>query len=121
MAFREKYLKRDKGQAAVPQYYNPATDDYEIVQGSDGSPNVKAPELKTELEAVKAELEAIKAKFDAPIDMQVTGSNLDQRGLAANKPLATAVSAGTTYWSVDTDPNADALEVSDGTNWTVMV
>ena len=51
----------------------------------------------------------------------LTGSTVDLRGLAANKPLATAVVVGTTYWSIDTDPNADAVEVSDGTSWAVMV
>lgn len=45
---------------------------------------------------------------------------LDLRGLAVNKPLATAVQIGATYWSVDTDPNADAIEVSNGTDWSVM-
>jgi hypothetical protein len=53
--------------------------------------------------------------------MDIYGNNIDRRGLNANKPLANAVAAGTTYWSVDTDPNMDSLEVSDGTSWTVMV
>lgn len=52
--------------------------------------------------------------------VQLSGSNMDLRGTAANKPLATAVTIGATYWSVDTDPGALALEVSDGTNWVVM-
>ena len=53
-------------------------------------------------------------------DVQLTGSSMDLRGTAANKPLATAVTIGATYWSVDTDPGADAIEVSDGTNWVVI-
>lgn len=56
-----------------------------------------------------------------PVEATLTGSSEDRRGLAANKPAATDVEPGTTYWSVDTDPNAEALEVSDGTTWTVMV
>jgi hypothetical protein len=55
-----------------------------------------------------------------PGAVTVNGSLVDLRGLAANKPLATAVVAGTTYWSVDTDPHGDNIEVSDGTTWTVM-
>ena len=51
---------------------------------------------------------------------QLTGSKLDQRGPNSNKPLASAVDAGTTYWSVDTDPNAESIEVSDGAIWVVM-
>lgn len=52
--------------------------------------------------------------------VQLTGSILDQRGLSANKPVANTVSIGTTYWSVDTDPLAMKVEVSDGTKWVVM-
>lgn len=52
--------------------------------------------------------------------VQIIGSSLDRRGLAADQPLATAVDPGTTYWSVDTDPSGEAIEVSDGTTWTVM-
>lgn len=53
-------------------------------------------------------------------NVQVSGSNMDLRGTSANKPLATAVTIGATYWSVDTDPGALAIEVSDGTNWVVI-
>ena len=55
-----------------------------------------------------------------PMPVQQTGSNMDLRGKAADKPLATAVTIGATYWSVDTDPGALVIEVSDGTNWVVM-
>lgn len=40
----------------------------------------------------------------------------DKRGKAADKPLATAVRPGTTYWSVDTN----VIEVSNGTTWRVV-
>lgn len=55
-----------------------------------------------------------------PMPMQLMGSILDKRDLAANKPAATTVPVGTTFWSVDTDPLAMKVEVSDGTKWTVM-
>ena len=54
------------------------------------------------------------------VKTSITGSLANRRGLAANKPLATAVDVGTTYWSVDTDPHADVVEVSNGTTWVVM-
>jgi hypothetical protein len=44
----------------------------------------------------------------------------DLRGLAVNKPAASSDNIGYTYWSIDTDPNALAIEVSDGTNWVVI-
>jgi hypothetical protein len=45
--------------------------------------------------------------------------NRDRRGLAAGRPLADAVPVGTTYWSVDTDPSGEAIEVSNGVSWVV--
>ena len=69
-----------------------------------------------------ARLKNLETKVDAIIadGLQLSGSNMDLRGTAATKPLATAVPIGATYWSVDTDPSAEAIEVSDGTNWVVM-
>ena len=59
-----------------------------------------------------------------PGQVTVTGSlpsfANDLRGLAAAKPAANTVDPGTTYWSVDTDPHGDAIEVSDGTSWVVI-
>lgn len=43
----------------------------------------------------------------------------DMRGPATSKPAA-ASWGGYTYWSIDTDPHADGLEVSDGTDWVVI-
>lgn len=54
------------------------------------------------------------------LQTSITGSLANRRGLAVNKPLATAVDVGTTYWSVDTDPHANSVEVSNGTNWVVI-
>lgn len=48
--------------------------------------------------------------------MEVTGSSIDLRGLAANRPAANAVAVGVTYWAVDTG----VVTVSDGTNWVVV-
>lgn len=50
--------------------------------------------------------------------VQLTGSTLDIRGLAINKPLATAVIVGATYWSVDLIPSV--VEQSNGTVWVVL-
>lgn len=63
---------------------------------------------------------AIKVKDDGTQLIKLTGSTVDLRGASADKPLATAVDVGTTYWSVDTDPHANSIEVSDGTNWVVI-
>ena len=47
---------------------------------------------------------------------QLTGSSIDLRGLATNRPDADDVDIGTTYWAVDTGD----IHVSDGTNWVVV-
>lgn len=61
-----------------------------------------------------------RVKFKEPPLVQLSGSNLDKRDLAANKPAANTVPVGTTFWSVDTDPKGDAVEVSNGTAWVVL-
>lgn len=52
---------------------------------------------------------------DAPLPVQLSGSNGEQdvRGLAADKPAASAANKGWTYWSIDTG----AIEVSTGSTW----
>lgn len=42
------------------------------------------------------------------------------RGRHASQPLASEW-LGFTYWSVDSDPSGNAIEISNGTNWVVMV
>ena len=53
---------------------------------------------------------------DNPGKVTLTGSTVDLRGLAANRPAATSVAVGTTYWSVDTGE----VHVSDGTVWRAV-
>lgn len=40
MGYANKSLKRNSDGITVPQYYNPITDDYEVVEGAGGSFNV---------------------------------------------------------------------------------
>ncbi len=54
-----------------------------------------------------------------PSPVRISGG-FDMRGLAADKPAAGAVAPGTTYWSVDTDPHGETVEISDGENWVVI-
>ena len=48
-----------------------------------------------------------------PWDVQIAGSSIDLRGLAANRPAANSVPLGTTYWSIDTGD----ISVSTGSVW----
>ena len=77
-------------------------------------------DVVNQADMLEAIYNALVVNKDAGVNAQLTGSTVDLRGLNANKPLASAVDVGTTYWSVDTDPNAESIEVSDGTNWAVV-
>ncbi|HWQ76867.1 MAG TPA: hypothetical protein VN441_16290 [Syntrophomonas sp.] len=192
MAYNTVAIRRDVNNDPAPQYYNPTTGEYEVLQGANGAARhilygadgnpvsttdnklaVRASEIETQLTTIQgyidgleaslgtatadpaantvlarlktlatligevqaapttntilARLKSVADKIDAitvgttPAVTQLSGSLIDLRGLAANKPTANSVNPGVTYWSVDVDPNADAIEVSDGMNWTVMM
>jgi len=59
---------------------------------------------------------------DAKFPVQVSGSNGEQdlRGLHADRPAATALPAGSTYWSVDEPSAPGTVFVSDGATWTTV-
>ena len=61
---------------------------------------------------VDVEVESIVAT-----DVTLAGNKLDRRGLAAARPAAGTVPAGTTYWATDTK----TLSESDGTNWITII
>ncbi len=63
---------------------------------------------------------AIQVNAKGHVLNEVTGSNVDQRGLLANRPDATTVDAGTTYWAVDRIDETDELTYSDGTTWEAL-
>ena len=68
------------------------------------------------ISSLKGILKQLQGSGTGALPTQLTGSMIDLRGLAANKPAANAVAIGATYWSVDTG----AVEVSDGTSWAVI-
>lgn len=189
MAFNTKSIVKDVNQKPVPQYYNPTSDVYEVLQGKNGAnkvilyneagaaidlstliativtainttgtvqlrtgtnnigkvevtaselPNGAATSVKQDniidhVDGIEALLTAIRdtAGIKKIADALPAGTNSigkvilstderDLRGKAANKPAANTVPIGATYWSVDTDPHADLIEVSDGTSWVVI-
>jgi len=81
-----------------------------------------APTANTLLARLKSLEDKVEGIIDgtAPAVTQLSGSKMDLRGTAATKPLATAENIGATYWSVDTDPQGYAIEISDGTDWVVI-
>ena len=58
--------------------------------------------------------------FAALNEVTITGSNGEQdlSGAYADRPAATAVPAGTTYWSIDQIGQANEFSVSTGSAWT---
>ena len=95
MTYNNKELKRDVNGYHVPQVYDAVADEYKVLEGVGGASKV------TLCDANGA----------------VIG---DLRGKSADRPLATAVAVGTTYWAVDTDPHAASIVVSDGAQWVVI-
>ena len=78
MAYNSKAIKTDVNAKPIPQYYNPVTDEYEVLQGTDGAARqvlygpdgnpisvvdnklaVRAEELETKIEAVRVLLNSL--------------------------------------------------------------
>lgn len=53
---------------------------------------------------------------DTPATAQLTGSNVDLRGLASERPAAAESNKNKTYWATDTGE----VSVSTGTTWRVL-
>lgn len=132
MAFNTKSIVKDVNQKPVPQYYNPTTDVYEVLQGKNGANKVilyneagAAIDLSTLIATIVTAINTtgtvqLRTGTNNIGKVNVATDERDLRGKAANKPAANTVPIGATYWSVDTDPHADLIEVSDGTSWVVI-
>jgi hypothetical protein len=132
MAFNTKSIVKDVNQKPVPQYYNPTTDVYEVLQGKNGANKVilyneagAAIDLSTLIATIVTAINTtgtvqLRTGTNNIGKVNVATDERDLRGKAANKPAPNAVPIGATYWSVDTDPHADLIEVSDGTSWVVI-
>lgn len=132
MAFNTKSIIKDVNQKPVPQYYNPTTDVYEVLEGKNGANKVMlyneagaAIDLATLIATIVTAINTtgttqLRAGTNNIGKVNVATDERDLRGKAANKPAANAVPIGATYWSIDTDPHAAAVEVSNGTSWAVI-
>lgn len=147
MAYNTVSIIKDVDGKPIPQYYNALQNAYEVLQGRNGANRVELYDangnpvdlaaliasIVTALSQVKiassvlpngaatsAKQDVIKDAIDV-IETVVTAiRDKDLRGKAADKPAANEVAIGTTYWSVDTDPHANAIEVSTGSEWVVI-
>lgn len=132
MAFNTKSIVKDVNQKPVPQYYNPTSDVYEVLQGKNGANKVilyneagAAIDLSTLIATIVTAINTtgtvqLRTGTNNIGKVNVATDERDLRGKAANKPAPNAVPIGATYWSVDTDPHADLIEVSNGTSWVVI-
>lgn len=132
MAFNTKSIVKDVNQKPVPQYYNPTSDVYEVLQGKNGANKVMlyneagaAIDLSTLIATIVTAINTtgtvqLRTGTNNIGKVNVATDERDLRGFAANKPAANTVPIGATYWSVDTDPHAAAVEVSNGTSWVVI-
>jgi len=140
MAYNTVSIQKDVDGKPIPQYYDPVLDAYRVLQGRNGANRVElydadgnSIDLEALFTAIETILLAIKdiAGIKKIVDalpagtnnigkVTLDGSTKDLRGKAVDKPAANSVAEGTTYWSIDTDPHANAVEVSDGSNWVVI-
>ena len=136
MAHNTRPLKRAQDGVA-PQYYNPTTDEYEVLLGQDGAARAivsglenlatetkleavrtLVEDLKSELNLVKSELATIKAnQLSGDQKVQVSGTFTELFGAhLSDRPPANSVSVGATFMVVgDT-----VVYQSNGSDWVVI-
>ncbi len=132
MAYNTKSIIKDLNGKPVPQCFNNDTDAYEVLQGANGANRVTLYtsngteiDLATLIASIVTAINTtsttqLRAGTNAIGKVTISTDERDKRGLAVNKPLASSVENGTTYWSTDTDPHAEAIELSNGTSWVVI-
>lgn len=125
MPFNTKPIKKDLENKPIPQYFNPATDDFEDLRGRNGASYVelvgangvplatpsgklavRCAELEAELGSIKSELAEIKSRLRERMDYY--GKSTD--------PRPTNVPIGATFFIIDTQ----AVEMWDGVQWVVL-
>ena len=132
MAFNTKSITKDVNAKPVPQYYNPTLDIYEVLQGANGANKVTlynaagaAIDLATLIASIVTAVNTtgttqLRTGTNSIGKVTVSADERDRRGTAATRPAANSVALGTTYWSIDTDPHGESIEVSNGTSWVVI-
>jgi len=126
MAYNSKAIKTDVNAKPIPQYYNPVTDEYEVLQGvggaarqvlygPDGNPiSVADNKLAVRAEELEAKIEALNAKLDGVIDgttpakTELTGSLVETykavNTVISNFTVAAGVQATIYTYNSNTDP-----------------
>lgn len=147
MAWYERLLKKIGKGEPVPQYYNPITDDYEVLEGEDGANFVKVKgdvsvkadtPLHTQAQPLRNLLTGSLTVTSTAVELKVGAARMSGR----RQVILYAPSAGTVYYGTsgvtsgtglpisagqeeiyfDVDDSSPALfVVSDGINRTVKV
>lgn len=114
MSYFNRSLKTDKNGIPVPQIFNPAVNDFQVLEGSGN----QMPMFDA---GAHARLDAIEQKIDGLIDgttpasVQLTGSYVEYRGLSTDtKPAGERV--GETYFEIDTAN----VYMWDGSHWRLI-
>lgn len=101
----------DAHKKPIPQYFNTVAGTYKPITQTDGPATSLTEATLNELSTM---IERVEEKLDAVIEQLSEYPRLrGLRGLASEKPAATAENRGWTYWSVDTG----IIEVSTGSSW----
>ncbi len=101
MAFNTKSIIKDLNQKPVPQYYNPNTDAYEVLQGANGANKIILYDVSGN-----------------PVDITklVQKANMEYYGKSTDSKPTEDVIVGSTYFEIDTT----AVSMWDGTTWVVI-
>ena len=82
-------------------------------------------QMRDLLTDTKDAVEALEEKVDKmldgtnPANVQLTGSNMDDRGLFEDRPVS-PTKKGTTYWAIDKMDTDDELTIWNGTDWEAI-
>lgn len=101
MAFNTKSIIKDVNQKPAPQYFNPDTDSYEVLQGANGASRTILCDA---------------AGNSVDITKLVQKASMDYFGKSTDVKPTSNIIVGSTYFEIDTT----VVSMWDGTSWVVI-
>ncbi len=109
MAHNTKAIATDINQKPIPQYYNPTTDEYEVLQGKAGANRV----LVYDVNGNPVDLAALIA---AVVNIYNKDTSRTFYGLSTDTKPTSGMIKGNAYFEIDTSE----VYMWNGTNWVVI-
>jgi hypothetical protein len=113
MAYNTVSIKKDVDGKPIPQYFNPGTDAYEVLQGRNGANRVELYDADGNAVDLAALIATVIAEIQKPV--KVDGSTMEYYGKSTDaKPTPDKV--GSTFFEIDTVK----VYMWDGADWVVI-